>query len=257
MPFVADRSGSPSWYSRFWSPESPLVRDARYVLVLQVLALLYGAVSLRLNPLSGAVVFGALVISTSMWGIYSLYTRERFGAPYEVLEQDQVYDLYDIDGQEAFHRRRFRIRFLQNDVIAIREYIWGEGPHIARDYSCEPGRIVDIHRYGPYWHVFIALDEVRNRGDVGEFTSSRKLLGSFTGEDEWISLLIKHRTAKASITVILPEGRPANRYSLSADFGTTELRNRIEEQYINNRQHLIVRLDRPKLNQVYTLRWEW
>ncbi len=257
MRFGFVTSGSPIRRARFWQPDSPLVRDARYALVLQIVGLLFGTLSSFLDPLAGALVFGSLVIVTSMWAIYSLYIRERAGAPYEVLEQDQVYDLYDPDGQEAVHRRRFKIRFLQNDVIAIREYIWGDGPHIARNYTCRPGRIVDIHRYGPYWQALIALDEVKNRGDAGEYCSSRQLIGSFTSENEWVSLLIKHRTEKAAITVIMPEGRPANRWFLTTDFGTTEIPHGVEEAYTQNRQHLVVRLNRPPVNQNFTLRWEW
>lgn len=257
MRFSFVTSGSPIRRARFWSPDSPLVRDARYALSLQIVGFLFGAFSLFLDAIAGAIVFGSLVIVTSMWAIYSLYVRERSGAAYEVVEQDQVYDIYDPDGQEATHRRRFKIRFLQNDQIAIREYIWGDGPHIARNYACQPGRIVDIHRYGPYWHVLISLDEVKNRGDVGEYWSSRTLVGSFTNQHEWVSLLIKHRTERATITVIMPEGRPVTRAFLTTDFGTTEVPHGVEETYANNRQHLIVRMSRPPLNQVFTLRWEW
>jgi hypothetical protein len=257
MPASLVPTGGPRRRADLFGPESPLVRDARYALLLQFIGFLFGAVSSFVEPIAGAIIFASLVLMGGMWSLFVLYMRERSGSTYEVLDNQQLWDLYDPTGQEATHTRRSTIRFLQNDLVAMRDYIWGDGPHIAEDYACNPGRAVDFHKYGHVWHVLISLDEVKHRGDVTEFVATRKMKGSFTDTSEWISFVAQHRTERATVIVLFPRNRPCIKAALTIDMGRTEINNVIEEDYMAGRQRLMVHVPRPRIRQVYTLRWDW
>jgi hypothetical protein len=211
---------------------------------------------LFLDPVAGAIVFASLVVTSSLWAIFSLYIRERTGAPYEVLLNEQTWDLHDPTGQHATHIRRSIVRFLQNDTIAMRDYIWGDGPHIALDYTCQPGRAVDFHKFGSIWHVLISLDEVKHRGDTEEFRATRRMEGSFTESTEWVAFSAQKRTQAATVIVLFPKERPCKKYSLTTDMGTV-IPNSVEEDLDGDRQRLTVHVTKPPHRQPYILRWEW
>jgi hypothetical protein len=240
----------------WWSPASPLIRDARYALGLQLFGCVLGLAGFLKDPVSGAIIFAALIISGTILGIYSYQVREKATGSYEVLEHVQTWDLNDPTGNRASRERRFRVRYLQ-DTILIRDYLWGEGVHVGWDYTCTPGRVVDIYRTGPYFHVLIALDETRRRGDIEEFTITNDLVGSFTTDREWISFLVMHHTEMARIVVLFPEERPAEVLSLTRDMGTEEIPGAIEVDEVDGRQRVTATLDHPTIKQVYTLRWRW
>ena len=57
---------------------------------------------------------------------------------YEILDYDVTLDIQDALGQVAILRRRQKVRFLQDHVIAYEDEAWGDGNPLAT-YHCSPG----------------------------------------------------------------------------------------------------------------------
>ena len=67
---------------------------------------------------------------------------ERHRGMYEILDYDSTLELADPKGEIAIFKRRERVKFLHNNVIAFEDYAWGDG-EIFADYRCSPGKVVD------------------------------------------------------------------------------------------------------------------
>src|SRR5437016_4959665 len=57
---------------------------------------------------------------------------------YEVLEYESTLELKDNQGKNAHFRKREKVRYLQNRIIAYQDQIWGDGETL-RNYRCTPG----------------------------------------------------------------------------------------------------------------------
>src|SRR6266567_4250790 len=68
--------------------------------------------------------------------------RESHEGLYEVLEYDAVLELVDPKGETAIFKKRQRVKFLQDYVLAFQDYVWGDG-ELYGDYSCSRGVVVD------------------------------------------------------------------------------------------------------------------
>jgi hypothetical protein len=241
-----------------FAPESPLIRDARYALVLQLIALAIGVVSFLVDPVAGAIIIASLILVVGAWSLYALNMRERSGAPYEVLELDQNWDLYDATGNEASSQKRLKLRFLQNDVIALRDFLWGDVSNTIQDYSWSPGRVVEQYQTGPRLQILIALDTVRNRGDIDTYIASYRSVGAFTSSQEWISFMATKPTDKLKVTVTFPKERPTKSISFTDGFGNyIDPERYIKRELNEGREKIQIELYRPPLEQEFALRWDW
>lgn len=57
---------------------------------------------------------------------------------YEILDYTATLELLDIKGENNIFRKHQKIRFLQNNIIAFEDYVWGDGNSMV-DYRCTPG----------------------------------------------------------------------------------------------------------------------
>lgn len=57
---------------------------------------------------------------------------------YEILDYEAQLELIDGQGAVAIFRKRQKVKFLQNNIIAFEDYAWGDGDVLA-DYRCSPG----------------------------------------------------------------------------------------------------------------------
>jgi hypothetical protein len=87
---------------------------------------------------------------------------------YEALEYRSTLELKDRGGKRATFRKRERVRYLQDNVIAYQDQAWGDG-EILVNYRCTPGTPVDRSRSGYKTCVLISRRGVKNRGDKDEF----------------------------------------------------------------------------------------
>ena len=110
---------------------------------------------------------------------------------YEVLEYEMFLDLHDTKEKKATHRKRQKVRYLQNNIIAFHDQAWGDG-EILLDYRCSPGVSVDSYRSGHKTLNLISLRQVRNRGDRDELRINWKMKHSFIRKtEEWTTSFLR------------------------------------------------------------------
>ena len=119
---------------------------------------------------------------------------------YEILDYDSVLELRDPRGEVGVFKRRQKVNFLQDNIIAYQDYAWGDG-NILADYKCSPGVPLDQYQDGFRYNILISLRETKNRGDVVDFNIERTVTGGFTKPNEWRQVMLEHRTRRLRIAV--------------------------------------------------------
>lgn len=184
--------------------------------------------------------------------------REFYPGMYEILDYDAVLELKDTKGETAIFRRREKVKFLQDHVIAYQYEAWGEGELFA-DLKCSPGVVADRYRHGLRHVVLISLRETKDRGDVMEFNVERTIKGGFTKAEEWFQTELNFKTRHVRVAVVFPRKRPCTR-------GVLVERNRNRTRVLgegnlstlaDGRQVLSWEETNPPLNELYTLKWSW
>jgi hypothetical protein len=184
--------------------------------------------------------------------------ERRLQGIYEVLEQRRVVTLCDPRGEVATVETVQSVRFRQNQIAALVDYVWGDGEILA-EYRCSPGLPVDAYREGTRTVVLISLRELKNRGDRLVFQTHRRVVGGFLRAEECWETEIYHRTARVEVQIIFPPERPCQRATVTVQrtARTVALGPECRRSLPDGRQALIWSLDKPRLNERYRLRWVW
>jgi hypothetical protein len=220
---------------------------------------------MSLTPQSYLATLLDYLSPTRLAQLLGLYTtlsrwlrRQRQSGMYEILDYDSVLDLVDANGETAIFKRRQRVRFLQDHIIAFQDYAWGEG-EIFAGYSCSPGRVVDRYREGDQWNVLISLRETKSAGDVIDFYTERTIKNGFTTADEWWQVEIRHQTRQFRLAIIFPAERRCRRALLiqRSKQQTTVLGPGHFTDRPDGRQVLTWETSKLKRFESYTIRWTW
>jgi hypothetical protein len=155
-------------------------------------------------------------------------------------------------------KRRQKVRFLQDNIIAYEDQAWGEG-NIFADYRCSPGVPVDRYRDGFKWKVLISLRETKQRGDVTVFHLCRKITHGFTRTTEWFQTELPYKARQLRISVIFPRSRRCQKALLLERNRntTTELGPSCFSRQADGRQVLSWETRHPCVNELYTVKWHW
>ena len=177
---------------------------------------------------------------------------------YEILDYDATLEIVDPKGEKAILTRRQVIRFLQDNVVAIHDHAWGDGELFSK-YHCQPGVPVDFYEDGSKYNVLISLRETKTRGEVIELWVERVVRGGFLEEHEWLETEIDHWMRGLKLSVIFPKERPCRRATLSRrSTGKTTLLHQGHFALLpDGRQKLTWGTSRPKLHDLYTIKWVW
>ena len=135
------------------------------------------------------------------------------GGIFEVLEYESTLEIHDTKGNRASFRKRQKVRYLQDNIIAYQDQAWGDGRILLR-YRCSPGKAVDRYRLGHKTHILISLREVKNKGDFDEFNIQWGIRNGFTQPSEQWETEISHPTRNLKIRLIFPRDRHPNRVAL-------------------------------------------
>lgn len=177
---------------------------------------------------------------------------------YEVLEYESQLELKTKTGRSALATKRQRVRFLQDNIIAYQDQVWGDGDIFA-DYRCSPGKAVDRYREGHRHHVLISLRETKQRGDIAEFHIERQIRNGFTHATEQWQTEVNHPTHRLSVSVIFPKSRRPKQLTLIEQNSTNtyplgpEHRNTLPD----GREKVTWTTDTPRLYEAYIIRWKW
>jgi len=184
--------------------------------------------------------------------------RQRAEGMYEILDYDSTLELADPRGELAIFKRRQRVRFLQDNVIAFQDRAWGDGELFA-GYRCSPGIEVDRYQEGDQWTVLISLRETKSAGDVEEFYIERTVRGGFTRDEEWRQTEIRHTTRHLKLAVVFPGERRCRRAVLvqRSRNRATALDHTHFTDLLDGRQVLTWETSHPGRFEVYTLKWKW
>jgi len=177
---------------------------------------------------------------------------------YEVLDYEFTLELLDKKGERAVVRKRERVRYLQNSIMAYQDQAWGDGK-ILINYRCTPGVPVDQYRPGQKTYILISLREVKNRGDEDEFSIEWEAQNGFTRSTELWAAEVSHRTRRLKVEVIFPQSRPPVRTALVETTAqrVTALGQNALRQLADGRYTLAWETNRPRLYETYALRWDW
>lgn len=177
---------------------------------------------------------------------------------YEVLDYQAELELKDRRGHVAVYRKRQRVRFLQDNIIAYQDTAWGDGEIFAA-YRCSPGVQVDRYHEGDRFYTLISLRETKRRDDLETLAIERTIHDGFVTEVEYFQVDIDHRTRNLACAVIFPRSRLPKRVSVveknskrNVELGTAQ-----REVLPDRRVRYVWRSASPKLFESYLLRWEW
>jgi len=177
---------------------------------------------------------------------------------YEVLEYESTLELQDREGKKAVFRKRKKVRYLQNNIIAYQDYGWGDGEHF-QDYHAKPGIPVDRYKAGYKTYILLSLREVKNRGDEDEFHIQWKIKNGFLKPDGFWETDISSRTRYMKVQIIFPKERPPHNIRLVENNiqRTKTLENDSINQLPDGRWQLTWEIHKPRLYEHYILRWDW
>ena len=177
---------------------------------------------------------------------------------YEVLEYETTLELHDPKGKKATLKKREKVRYLQDNIIAYQDQAWGDG-EILIDYRCTPGKPVDRYQPGKKTLILISRREVKHRGDVDTYNIEWGIRKGFTRTKELWETEIKHRTKQLKIQVIFPKIRPPLQVSLIEGLRQrTRILNGDQLKKLPDGRWLVTwETYRPRLYECYILRWEW
>jgi hypothetical protein len=216
------------------------------------------------NALSGS--FGSILLSlpwveilTEVWksGKKVLRGMSNEGM-YEVLEYESTLELKDKKGEKAGLKKREKIRYLQDNIIAYQDQAWGDGK-ILINYRCAPGTPVDRYRSGYKTHILISLREVKNKGDLDEFNIEWGIRNGFLRKAGFWATEINHRTNKVKVQIIFPEERPPLEISMLEKNSqrTLPLGKENKLQLPDGRWMILWERAKPRLYEHYIFNWEW
>ncbi len=184
--------------------------------------------------------------------------RQQREGIYEMLEYESVLELLDARGEAAIVKKRQRVRFLQDNIIAFQDHAWGDG-EIFADYRSSPGVVVDRYKDGDRWNVLISLRETKSTGDIEDFHIERKLRDSFRKHAEWWQIQMYHKTRRLKLSIIFPAARHCQRAVLVERNAnrTKILESKNFAELPDRRQVLTWETDRPRRFEIYTIKWQW
>ena len=177
---------------------------------------------------------------------------------YEVLEYESTLELKDNHGEHALFRKRERVRYLQDNIIAYQDHGWSDGESLI-DYRCTPGVPVDRYKSGNDTLILISLREVKSRGDIDEFNFQWGIKQGFTQPSELWETEIRHRTTSLKVQVIFPKDRPPLRISITET--TLQKTHLLAQDDVvklpDGRWQLAWAISKPRLHERYLLKWDW
>lgn len=175
---------------------------------------------------------------------------------YEVLEYETTLELMDKQGKRAKVRKRQKVRYLQNNILAYQDQAWGDGK-ILINYRCTPGKPVDRYRPGSKTYILISLREVKHRGDIDEFNIQWGIQRGFLRSTELWETEISHRTKKVKVQVIFPRTRPPRRVAISDSIHQDPPQQPVQVRLPDGRWSVSWEMDQPRLYERYLLKWDW
>jgi hypothetical protein len=198
-----------------------------------------------------------ILIDVMNFGIAFLKGSSKTGL-YEVLSHESILEFHDPKGIRATYRKRQKVRYLQDNIIAYQDQAWGDGEILQR-YRCSPGKAVDRYRLGHKTHILISLREVKNKGDEDEFNIQRGIRNGFLRSEEQWETEISHPTDHLKIRLLFPKDRyPRRVVVLESDRQRSQVLPTSGIRILpDDRCQVTWEQANPRLHERYILKWAW
>lgn len=189
--------------------------------------------------------------------LYTTIVQVQPKGMYEIVEYDATLELLDSRGELAQFSKRQRVRFLQDNIIAYQDYVWGTGR--ISDYLCSRGHVADQYEEGDRWHILLSLRETKNKGDVEEFHIQYTIQDGFGQDEEWWQVEIRNPTRRLKIAIVFPPERRCTRALLLQR--SRQRSTRLDASHFSDlpdgRQILAWETEKIGGFDLYTIRWWW
>ena len=191
------------------------------------------------------------------WG-KSYMQRLRKPGMYEVLNYESTLEILDSEGITGIVKKVEKVKFLQDNIIAIQDQVWGIN-HSISDYICSPGLPVDFYQSGYKTYVIVSLREVKNKGDIEILNFEWKLEGKPVRKYGYWETFIDRSTNNLNVKIIFPPNRPPIRvWGIERNKkNTIELDEKSLTQLPDRRWQIVWDKKNPRLYENYTIKWEW
>ena len=191
------------------------------------------------------------------WG-KSRIQRMRKPGMYEVLDYESTLEILDPRGMVAKFNKTEKVRFLQDNVIAIQDRLWGVKNNIYA-YKCAPGLPVDFYQSGHKTSVVISLRKIYSSKDEIDLNMQWYLKGEPIGKEGSWGTHINRYTHKLSMNIRFPAERPPIRVWINEGNKKriTELGKESITQLPDKQWQISWEKNNPRLYETYTMKWEW
>ena len=194
-----------------------------------------------------------LSIGRAGWQLaQNLWQRRRNQGMYEVLEYESTLELLDPRGERAHFKKREKIRYLQDNIIAYQDFAWGDG-QILLNYRCSPGKVVDRWRPGQTTYLLISLRESKKRGDIDEFHIEWDIRNGFRRDTEQWETHFVNATDSFRADTIFPKERPP----IQARVRARRMAEIASDKLPDGRYILSWQVKAPEHNIPYVVQWQW
>ena len=177
---------------------------------------------------------------------------------YEVQELETSLELLDSKGEKAVVKKRQKLRYLQNHIIAYQDQAWGDG-EILIDYKCSPGIPVDQYQLGHKTIILISLRSEKIKDYVYEFNIQWKIKSGFVKNVESWSTLIQHKTKYMKVKIIFPKSRmPIKTSLIEGKNRKAAILNEKQKIYLpDGRLQVTFEKFKPRMDEELILEWKW
>lgn len=233
-----------------------LGRSVVVTFALAVLGIALGVLAAFDNPVAGAVVLGALILA---FGIAAAGAVIAAGEGlYEYTHAEDVWDIEDRDAHTVTLTKTRTVKYLQNEVFAIRDFAWGTGAVSGAQVIEGPGDAVHDYTRDEQEHTIILLDGIRGRrSDPDHFKFRRVFADSFPDRTESVVAEVVNATGRIAVTVRFPPDRPPTSAWLTRREAGIVEEEPIVPRPSGGRQQVTWTTDRPRRFASYRIYWKW
>ena len=190
------------------------------------------------------------------WGKSKIQSIRKPGV-YEVLDYESTLEILDPRGMVAKFNKTEKVRFLQDNVIAIQDQLWGINKNIY-NYKCSPGIPVDSYESGHKTLVVISLREIYSKKDEVNLNMQWYLRGDPIGKTGSWETYINQYTQKVILNVVFPAQQPPVKMWISEgnkkrvrEIGKESLSRLPDKQW-----QITWEKKNPVMYETYTMKWE-
>lgn len=161
---------------------------------------------IEMNPVGQEQLIIPILSDLYQWGKSTIQKLRKPGM-YEVLEYRSTLEIMNCDRRIGKFQKSERVRFLQDNIIAIQDQVWGFDKTVSK-YKCSPGKQVDFYQLGHKTFIVISLRELRSINDEVDLNMQWKLRGLPIGKSGTWETFINQFTNKLILEIVFPKERP-------------------------------------------------